>query len=129
MSRTDKTRPFRVKLADQPQNYKEIHNHAWRFKRDAKGKHVMVPSGQVFRGHEIMRRVQVPFTACDLPLDPANDRNGWDQCHYAATHEFANSGEYKCGCPTCADKPGRQIETKKRRRIGKFLTRNWDKDY
>lgn len=130
MSRTDKTRPFWVKVMDSKSNYREVHNHASRPLRDEKGKLVRIPTGEFFsNGYPKERIVEVPFTECDLPDDPRKDRGHWDGCHWSETRTWANSGEARCGCFSCSDQVWRRQENRKERRAGKAEAQNWEKWY
>lgn len=130
MSRTDKTRPFWVKVCDNPSNYKAVHNHASRFLRDENGKYVRVPIPGKFWGKtQATRIVEVPFTECDLPEDPRKDEGHHDGCHWTYTAEFISSGEARCGCKVCSDNDYFKQMNRRERYAAKDYTRNWDKEY
>lgn len=129
MSKTDKTRPFWVKMIDEPRFYKAVHNHAARPLRDDKGRLVRVPTGEVSKWGPVVRTVMVPFTECDLPSTPGRDNGEWDGCHWTYTHEFISTGAARCGCPMCSGTIERKQKTRKKRRNAKQATRNWKDEY
>ena len=131
MSRTDKTRPFWVKMLDKPCYYKAVHRHDARPMRDDKGQVVRVETGRSFNGKwPIMRTVMVPFTECDLPDAPGMENGSWDACHWTYTREFMAQGAARCGCSTCNDTEGRKQETRKNRRQARHEAKNYNpEDY
>lgn len=133
MSRTDKTRPYWVKMLDKPGNYREVHNHGKRMLLDADGNTVDVPTGEFWpNGREKRRTIYVDHPACDLPASPwdKDDRPySYNACHYTHTYSWVNSGEAKCGCPLCSDTVGRKHETRKKRRASKRAVQNWESEY
>lgn len=133
MSRTDKTRPFRVKMLDKPGNYREVHNHHSRVLLDEQGNAVRVPvEGKFVNGHQVMATVYVPHPTCDLPASPwdKDDRPySYYSCHYTYTYSWINTGEARCGCPMCSDTVGRKQETRSKRRAAKRAVRNWEVEY
>lgn len=132
MSRTDKTRPFRVKMLDSPSNYKEVHNHDSR-PLIVDGKTVRVPvEGKTFAGRQVVRTVLVRHPECDLPASPWDEDNrpySYSACHYTYTRSWIATGEARCGCPFCSDTVGRKQVTRKERRNGKQAVRNWKDEY
>jgi len=129
VSKTDKTRPFWVKMLDKPCYYKAVHRHDARPLRDDKGHVVRVPTGEVRSWGPVMRTVMVPFTECDLPAAPGRDNGEWDACHWTYTRTFMGEGASRCGCSMCNDTEGRKQMTRKERRNGKQVTRNWKDEY
>lgn len=129
MSRTDKTRPFWVKMIDKPCYYKAVHNHAARPLRDDKGHLVRVPTGEVSKWGPVVRTVMVPFTECDLPAAPGRENGDHYGCHWTYTYTFMGEGASRCGCSMCNDTVGRKQETRKKRRQAKQATRNWKDEY
>lgn len=122
MSRTDKTRPFWIKVCDSTSNYKEVHNHASRVVWED------VPGETCPNGKQKRRSYLVPFTECDLPESPWPNNGEWHQCHWDYTREFSSSGDARCGCPICADSPDRKRRVRKERRIVKKSLRDWEAD-
>lgn len=134
MSRTDKTRPYWVKMLDKPSNYREVHNHGKRPLLDEKGRTIHVPvEGKFFaNGRQIMRTVMVDHPECDLPASPWDKDTrpySYSACHYTWTYAWANSGEARCGCPICSDTVGRKQETRSKRRAAKRAAQNWKDEY
>lgn len=131
MSRTDKTRPFWVKVCESASNYREVHNHASRLLRDDKGNYVReeVPGETLWNGAPKTRIVVVPFTECDLPSSPWPDNGHYDACHWMYTREFMSRGEARCGCRVCSQDDWFRSENRRDRRDAKRYTRNWDKEY
>jgi hypothetical protein len=126
MARTDKTRPHWVKMADDPGNYREVHNHATRLLRDEHGEYVRVPTGEIskFTGQPITRIVRVPFDECDLPDSPTERQTNYDGCHYDYTYSWINSGQARCGCNLCQDTLWRREENRRQRRAARQETRD-----
>lgn len=129
MSKTDKTRPYRVKMVDSKSNYREAHNHASRPLRDANGDFVRVPiPGKFWGERQATRIVHVPFVECDLPAEPTTEGD-WHSCRWESTRSFDYSGQAKCGCPVCADQVDRKNKVRRERQAGKRQARNWKDEY
>lgn len=127
MSKTDKTRPFWIKVCDSPSNYKAVHNHASRLLRDADGNFVRVPiPGKFWGNRQATRIVVVPFTECDLPEDPRKEQGDNDGCHWTYTQEFISSGQARCGCRVCSNDQYYREQNRKDRYKGKREARNWE---
>lgn len=130
MSRTDKTRPFWIKVCDSASNYKEVHNHAKRLLRDENGEFVRVPiPGKFWGTRQATRMIEIPFTECDLPKDPRKDQGNYDGCHWTYTREFMSRGEARCGCRTCSQDDYYRNENRKARHAAKREAQNWKDEY
>ena len=79
MARTDKTRPFRVKMVDSPSNYKAVHHH-----EDGSCDLPAPPTGQWSDGR--------PRTTC----------------HWTHTDTWLGAGDKFCGCRMCTNHWGRR---------------------
>lgn len=124
MSKTDKTRPHRVKMYEDPANYREVHNHAWRYLRDKDGKIVTEETGAFFdkdKKYPIVRRLTVPFDGnCDLPAIPDLHASvDWERCHYDGKRSWQYQGSSGCGCKRCTMQDERKMENRSERRNGK----------
>lgn len=134
MSRTDKTRPFWVKMLDSPSNYHEVHNHGKRMLLDENGKIVHVPTGEFYpNGYEKLRTVYVNHPECDLPASPwdRDDRPyTYNACHYDHTSAWVNSGEARCGCRFCSQDDWFQQQNRRdRRKSKKYCDGGWRKEW
>lgn len=88
MSKTDKTRPWRVRVMDKKTWLEEDHDH-----RD--GPCDLPPP---------------PALVCDFWAGRTTTR-----CYWNASCEFWVTPSNYCGCPTCNDTRGRRLETKRAR--------------
>ncbi len=98
MSRTKKTRPLIVRMADKTDTrveYSEHHNHE---------------SG-----------------VCTLPASPKDQfKNGHSRASGGCYYEWEYNGHRVCGCPMCTEKIERRINVKRTRADGKKITRTPD---
>lgn len=126
MSKTDKTRPYRVKMFESAANYEAVHNHASRPKRDKNGNYVYRLIGGFWPGGEPKReQVYEDFDGnCDLPASPnVHIPEDWHGCHYTAKRGWEFSGEARCGCPRCTDQFERKAKAKRERRKTRIAAR------
>lgn len=123
VSKTDKTRPWWVKMVESPSNYKESHNHGKVPLRDEHGKIVQV----AVEGQRWPQTVYVQATECDLPPAPGPDRE-WGSCHWTETAHFIHTVRY-CGCPMCTGQDWRRQERRKERYEGRRQARDWWREY
>lgn len=98
MSRTRKTRPFNVRLADKTDKgvgIKEVHNH-------------------------IDRECDLPETLTPNVVPEVYEiLNGQIPCHYS----YKYTGKGFCGCPMCTNQLGRKLDIKKTRLFNKKQAR------
>lgn len=125
MSKTDKTRPWRVKLLDSPRNFKEEHNHGKVPLRDERGEIVRV----LREGAKWPSIVYTQATECDLPPDPTKDTERRTNCYWTHTAEWAANGQAFCGCPMCTSQDWRREERRRERYEGKRQARDWQREY
>jgi hypothetical protein len=93
MSKTNKTRPYWVKLAERPMgSCKPFHDHT---------------NGVC----------DLP----DLPT--GGQRLGAHCCYWVPTQSFAYSGAARCGCQICTHQIARRIKRRRERKQGRAVTR------
>lgn len=105
MSKTDKTRPYWVRLFDQPQNYLEAHDH-----------------------------VNGVCDLPDRPAADSSSNTWWGswlrhECGYTWSAAFCYSGEGQCGCRLCTGYHTRREERRRDRHDARRKANDWLKEF
>jgi hypothetical protein len=72
--------------------------------------------GKTYKEHHDHRNGE-----CDLP-DVYDKNGGWNKsggCYYTWTWDWINSGDARCGCPTCSDKGYNKQQNRRARKQSK----------
>lgn len=103
MSKTDKTRPFWVKLADHPRNYVEQHDH-----RDGVC--------------DLPDSLNDPTTLTHFTWARGN-------CYYSYSPAWINSGAARCGCQFCQWPWERRASARRSRQNARREANAWRQEY
>lgn len=105
MSKTDKTRPWWVRVSEQP----------------------LVTCVPVHQHH--LGECTLPAD----PLVCARDRSGFgwnaDRCYWAESVTFFHARGFGCGCAMCTAKDARRVERRAVRHVGKQVCRDARREY